>query len=200
MVGLLVLIFLVGYVAFWFYLIRRARNRLEKVAAISIALLIPFWDLPIGYGNYRMHCERDGGLHVFEKFAPSDSIFIDGLGCAPQQLAKAGFRLIECQADSRSKVIAFTATKKGIETSENLGTSSKYKLSSISNQPAGWNVMRSDVVLARIGDNKILAKHSEFQWRGLWWQIELAPLAGAGPQCHTRGDQTLWRLALKGTQ
>jgi hypothetical protein len=199
MVGLLFLGGVVGYVAFWFFIVKRARNRLEKFAAISLALLIPFWELPIGYANYRLHCSRDGGLRIFDRVSGSDSIFVEGLGCSPQQLIRAGFRTIECKSQTSSDVLAFTADNRGIERSNRTKATSQLQISSVMNQPVGWNVYRRDVRLALTNDKKLLAQHAEFYWNGLWWQVALFPNGGSVSHCHAGEDDQIWRIALKGS-
>jgi hypothetical protein len=72
MTGLIVLGLIAAYVATFVLVIRYARNRGEKFAAILIAVLFPAWDIPVGYFSFSRSCDTDGGARQIADIAPQN--------------------------------------------------------------------------------------------------------------------------------
>jgi hypothetical protein len=198
-VGLFVLAVAAGYIAFWFFVTRAAHTRAAKFAVVAVAFAIPFWDLPIGYVNYRTACSDQAGLVILAPIAGSDSILIEGPGYSVEQLSNFGFKTIEYASANGTEIVTFTVTPTGLEKARPTKRVSKLKISSVSNQLPGWHLHRRDVILSNIDNGAVVARHSEFHWYGAWWQQELMPKAGPVARCHIREDAQIWALALRGS-
>ena len=46
-----------------------------------------------------------------------------------------------------------------------------------------WRVLRNDVLIARAKDDRVVARQSQFQWAGMWWQEQASPVLGRGGVC-----------------
>jgi hypothetical protein len=198
-IGTMVLGAAFAYVAAFYFLAKHAPTRALKIAAIVIGVAIPFWDLPIGYVNYRLQCYEHGGLQIFGDPPSTESILIDrGIGYRPDYLAKYGFKKIE-YVTTPARVATYTITKQGIEKSDQANPTSAYKISHVGNQPAGWSVIRRELTLSRLDSGKVIARHSEFFWNGMWWQTAIAP-GGTDVHCHAgqRDHEEFLRFASKG--
>jgi hypothetical protein len=182
-IGLLVFGLLFAYVALFYYLTKILPSRAQKIAAIVVGVAIPFWDLPIGYLSYRLQCHEHGGLQVFADSRGTDSILFDpGVGYRPEYLAKKyGFKKIEYRSSSR--VEAYTITEHGIEKSSEANPTSAHKIAYTGNQVSGWSVSRGDWTLSRTDTGKVIARHSEFAWNGMWWQKAI-PSGAPDAHCH----------------
>ena len=198
MIGLAVLAVVAAYVAVFGFVIAKARNRTEKISAVAIALLIPFWDLPFGYLNFRHHCAELGGLHVEAKLGAAEAILVDpDLAYTPDQLQGYGFKIIEY--GKLGQIARFTASTKGLIKSIHEAPVSSLKVHFIANQRLPWNLVRRDFLVSHIKTGQVVARHTDFLWRGLWWQIQAAPLLGNGGRCHVPKDNAVLAVVARGT-
>lgn len=169
MAGLLILGGAAAYVALWWFVISKARNRGERVSAVVIALLIPFWDLPFGYFNFYRLCSQEGGLHVDKELRAADSILLaESTAYRPEDVLKLGFKTVEFM--SRGQVIRYSSSPAGVLRTTHTQAISPLVYEFSSNKPLPWNVVRSDYEVKRIGDGKILARQTDFGWNGMWWE------------------------------
>jgi hypothetical protein len=201
-IGLLVLGLAVAYVALLVFLAIRVRSRFLKVVLVTVGLLVPFWDLPMGYLHYRRLCQDQGGLQILAKGPTSKSIFVDqGAGYRAEWLAKQGYTEIEYATSStRLEVATFTVTPNGFEKGRREKPRSALKVSSVYGEDVGWNSVRRDLVLSRMDNGEVIARHSEFHWLGMWWESKLSLAPGQRPSasCHTNGDERLLRIGSGG--
>ena len=184
MIGLLVLGGAAAYVGIFWFVISKARNRGERISAVVIAFLIPFWDLPIGLINYYQHCKNESGNRIEKGFAVPDSILFYDTSYKPREMMKLGFQVVEYA--TRDKVTRYTKDGEGM-----LESFHKSPISQISYRyggwtPLSWNLDRSDYVVVRASDGKTVARQSDFSWRGTWWEalsrirlVSLSRCAGA---------------------
>jgi hypothetical protein len=191
-IGLLAFGLLLAYVALFYYLTTLAPTRRLKVGAVVLGLAIPFWDLPISYLSYRRQCEVHGGLNILGERPKTDSVLLDpGVGYeSTRLLTKYGFTKVEYATPSG--IVAFTKAKEGIRKSTEAKPTSAFKISRNYGEPAGWNATRRDLTLSRVDDGRVVARHSEFFWHGMWWQITI----GTGGRdvvahCHGRDEEDL---------
>jgi hypothetical protein len=194
--GLLIFGLLFAYVALFYYMAKHVPTRALKIAAIVVGLAIPFWDLPISYLSYRRQCDEHGGLNILGQPPKTESILLDpGVGYESTRLfAKYGFTKIEYVTPSG--IVSFTKTKDGIQKSTQAKPTSAFKISRNYGERAGWNATRRDLTLSRVDDGKVVARHSEFFWHGMWWQITI----GTGGReivahCHGGAEEELLRFA-----
>ncbi len=178
MIGLTVLAVIAIYIGVFAYIVVHARNRAEKIAAIVVALAIPFWDLPFGYFNFYHHCSQDGGLHISKDLPALNAILIDpSVGYRPEDVLRFGFKTVE-YANS-SETIRYTADASGLSKSIHSAPISPIKIQYSGNQMLPWNLIRSDYIVSRVDNGQVIARQTDFKWRGLWWQVSAAPLLGS---------------------
>ena len=199
MIGLVVLGALVAYIAIFYLLAKHAPTRTLRIAAIVVGLAIPFWELPMSFVTYQLQCQQHGGLQILSDPPRAESIVFDpDIGYQPGYLVKQyGFKRIEYVNGSR--LSAYTVTNKGIERSTPSNSTSAFKISYAANQPVTRNVTRQDLILSRVDNGKVLARHSGFIWRGMWWQdaLEIGGRAVLG-QCHMNDQNELLQFASVG--
>jgi hypothetical protein len=198
-IGTMVLGAAFAYVAAFYFLAKHAPTRPLKIAAVVVGLAIPFWELPISVVSYGLQCHEHGGLQILGDPPRAESIVFDpDIGYRPDYLVKQyGFKRIEYVNGSR--VSAYTVTNKGLERSIQSIPSSAFKISYVANQSASWNVARNDLILAHVATGKVVARHSGFVLRGMWWQdaIAFAGRATLG-RCHMNDQNELLRFASQG--
>lgn len=190
MVGLLVLGVIVGWVALWLYVFKKARNRGERVVAVVAAIAIPFWDLPFGYLHFRTSCSTEGGLRVLGKISPQSAICTEkSFGDAPQFLMEKGFNVVEFRAPE--KTIRYKRTTAGqIEASTVSTLLSQYCLGIEQDQKPEWNTYRRDLIVREMESKTIVARFTSFDWQGTWLKPKSMPSKGA--QCFPlKGDELI---------
>ena len=194
MIGLAVLAGIAIYIAVWWLLVSSLKRTWAKAAAIVIALAIPFWDFPIGYYNFEHHCSTEGGLHVVGEFPPSTSVLVDpSTGYRPEDVLRHGFKLVE-YADS-GHVVQYSGAAGKLRKIMRDRPTSLAKIMFVQNQILPWNIVRNDIVAVRVSDNRELAKYTSFRWRGMWWQVRMAPMLRTGAACFVgREDPVLGAL------
>jgi len=188
MVGLAVLAVIAGYIAFWWFVYTKARNRGEKIAAIVVALLIPFWDLPFGYFHFQRLCNQDGGLRVSERITPQSAICIDGLGYSPNVLIQDGFQTVEYRNGKGAR--RHQSRPDGvIESTDVSNLISKYCVSVTYGERFPWNIFRRDLQAIDTSSGKVAARYTTFAWTGSWWKPSGMP-GGVAAECFPlKGDE-----------
>jgi hypothetical protein len=193
MIGLTILAVIAVYIGVFAYVVVHARNRAEKIAAIAVALAIPFWDLPFGYFNFYRHCSQEGGVHVGVNIPPATSILVDSSSrYTPNEILRFGFKVVEYEAPG--EIVRYTRESKGLTKSIHATPMSNIKIKFAGHKNLPWNLIRSDYVVTRLDNEQIVASQTDFQWRGMWWQVSAAPLLGYGSQCLGEKDKPMLAL------
>jgi hypothetical protein len=167
--GLLILGGIVAYVWFFWVIATRFKSFWARAATTLVALLIPFWDFPIGLANFYQHCARDGGIKVEKDFHLGDSILLGKGGrFRPEELIKVGFKTVEFE--NRNEIIRYTATENGLVKSTQTHSISPIRYESSGWESMPWNLQRLENVIKHVADGKIVAKRTDFSWDGMWWE------------------------------
>lgn len=176
MVSLLILGIAVGWIALWFYVFKYAPNRGVRVGAVLVALLIPFWDLPIGYFQFQRLCQTEGGVHIYERITPQEKVYFDSVPSdEPEKLLRQGFKVIELRRADGKGVLRQQLHEGKIVSSTVSSPESLVAVSIIPNEKLAWNIYRYEHVARSISSNKILVRHTGFTWRGGWLEDSFAP-------------------------
>jgi hypothetical protein len=201
MIGLAVFGLIAAYVALIVFMVRKARNTVAKASAIAVALLIPFWDLPIGYWQYHELCSSEGGLHVLRSFPAQDRLFFESpSSLSANQLLKAGWQVVEGLDRDQKTVIRHRIGQNGeLMTEKADRPSSKVALSVLRDQRLPWYIVREDQVARAYDDGVPLVKYSSFAWRGGWLQASLAPILGVSQRCFAVRGEPVVSILRKGS-
>jgi len=190
MIGLTVLAVIAIYIGVFAYIVVHARNRAEKIAAIVVALAIPFWDLPFGYFNFYRHCSQEGGIHLSKELPPSSAILVDSSsGYTPNQVLRFGFKAVEYEASGQ--IIRYVRESQDIVKSTHAAPISALRVIFAGHKILPWNLTRTDYVVTRLDNGQVVASQTDFQWRGMWWQVASAPLLGDGGRCRRPSDEPM---------
>lgn len=201
MIGLTVLAVIAIYIGVFAYIVVYARNRAEKIAAIVVAIAIPFWDLPIGYHNYRWHCAQDGGIQQFESIPPQKALyFASSSGIRPEFLIKAGLDSVEYQKMNGNGVVRYFRAQGGaIEQVEGKTPTSPIRIRATFNEELTWNLYRQEQVLEDAKSGRPLARAREYIWLGGWIQRMISPMLTPASTCYASSLSGVISLAVKGT-
>lgn len=190
MTSLIVIGLITAYVAMFVFIVRKARNRPQKVAATAIAIVIPFWDLPVGYFNFLQSCLEEGGVRVTKIIPPAPALLIDETTrYTPHEVLRFGFTAVEFS--SPDGTVRFTKGSNGVTKSVHAAPMSELKIEHTGVTSLSWNLDRWDYVARSIKDGSVVATQRDFRWRGMWWQIAMAPFLGEGPYCMDDSAPTL---------
>ena len=169
MAGLLILAAAVAYVGLCWFLAAKSQNIWLRSTVILIAILIPFWDFPIGLMNFYQHCSREGGIHIDKNFRLGDSIlFGKGVGIRPEEISKFNFKTVEIP--SRDTFIRYTETENGLIKTTDSKSISPIRYESLGWESMRWNLRRIEHVIRQTTDGKIVASRTDFSWGGMWWE------------------------------
>ena len=198
MMGLAILAGIAIYVSVCWLIVRALKTTWAKSAAVLAALAIPFWDLPIGYYNYYRHCAEEGGLRVSVQIAPMDAILVDpDTGYTPQELLRRGFKVIEVGRPGET-IYRFTVEDGRLVKSTHSTPVSEFRIGFMGHKSLPWNLVQSETLITRVKSGEVLVRQNTFRWRGLWWQVQAAPLLGDGAICFpSRDDSALNAIAGK---
>jgi hypothetical protein len=155
-----------------------------RIAFFAITVGLPFWELPYGYYNFQKLCREEGKLLVYAEIAPQKSICVDyPFDSSARTLHRFGFASIESR-DKKGEVIEFSGSASaGLSQSRKRSVSSEYCVTFLNNIRLPWRVNRHDFLVIRRSDGKNVARHSEFDWLGMWWQQAATPVLGHGGEC-----------------
>ena len=190
MIGLLVLGAAAMYVALWWFVISKARNRGERISAVVVALLIPFWDLPIGYINFYKHCSQEGGIYIDKEFRAPDAILIgESSAYRPDTVLKLGIKTVEFK--DREDIIRFTLDANKVARSIHTTPISALKIENSGHKLLPWNLVRTEQIVTRLKDGKVVAKQTDFSWRGMWWEVSTRVHVISPAQCSGVREKSL---------
>jgi hypothetical protein len=195
LIGLAIIAGLALYIGIFWLIVRALKHRWAKALALLVALVIPFWDWPIGYYHFREQCITEGGLHVKRSFPSVWAIAVDAnLGYRGEELIKKGFQVIEI-VQPNGNVRRYSIDEK---------SSSSFRPTVMvytkRNQLMPWHLLRNDVSASIASSGEVLATHTAFHWQGMWWQAVAAPMLGVGNFCHTTDEASLITSLLKGNR
>jgi len=159
-----------------------------KIATVVLLVAVPFWELPYGYFNFLRLCEKEGGLRVFEKIAPQQTV------CANYPIEKSAARLLELgivgveAKDQYGETRYISREPEGASAGKKESAQYCINQSFVTNLP--WRIQRNEHTLVRISDQHLAARYSDFVWFGTWWQQDFLPVLGRGGECR-HGDALL---------
>jgi hypothetical protein len=155
-----------------------------RIAFFAIAVGLPFWELPYGYYNFVKLCKDEGGLRVFAEIAPQRTICADyPFDASAQTLNRFGFATVEARSKTGEVIQFIGAASESIPQTKAKSVSSDYCVTFVNNNVLPWRVYRHDFVILRSKDGSIVARHSVFDWAGMWWQQATSPILGNGGGC-----------------
>ena len=153
-----------------------------RIAFFAIAVGLPFWELPYGYYNFQKLCREEGRLLVFERIPPQDSVCVGDLDSGLYSgLIRAGF--VRVEITGRSDDPKRDSVSGRVFPTKKQEVKSAYCLAYRANIPLPSRVLRNDVLITRASDEHVIARQSQFQWAGMWWQEQARPVLGRGGVC-----------------
>lgn len=172
-----------------------------RIAFLAIAVGLPFWELPYGYYNLQELCRTQGALKVFEPIMPQESICVDyPFETAASSMLKRGFKKVESR-DKKGGVVGHRNVKAAdIESLVAERVTSEYCVTYSFVRGLPWRAMRNEFVVVRNSDQRLVARHSDFVWFGMWWQEAALPFFGRGGECRHDGIGSIAHLLLHGAK
>ncbi|HZQ75026.1 MAG TPA: hypothetical protein VFB08_19090 [Burkholderiales bacterium] len=185
MIGLAVLAGAAIYIGISWAIVRTVKTTWPRLILIASLVLVPFWDLPIGYLSYLHHCQAESGLHIERTIRPQREVFFDSMpSVSANELIASGLTAVEIARPNGRGIARHEATGQGKLTTQIIDRPrSQIRVSYIRNEELPWHVLREDKIVRSTSDNALLARYSAFAWRGGWLQVSLSPLLGTGPSC-----------------
>lgn len=171
-----------------------------RIALFAVLVGVPFWELPYGYYNFQKHCVLESKLQVLEPISAQKTICFDyPMESSVEKLLKMGFQQVEAKgADGKfkqyTKGISQSIASSGLEVPK-----SEYCVAFNNNLHLPWRVIRHDFLILRSKEKSVVARHSVFDWIGLWWQDGAFPLLGRGGSCRPDQVQGILNALLHGT-
>ena len=155
-----------------------------RIAFFAIAVGLPFWELPFGYYNFERFCREQGGLQTFEPISPQQIICAAyPFDSSASGLLKVGFGAVEAK-DSSGRVNKISRALSGeIVSAKQDRVTSEYCITYAFVRGLPWRLMRNEMIVTRERDRRLVARHSEFVWFGMWWQEAASPVLGRGGEC-----------------
>lgn len=153
-----------------------------RIVLFTIAMAIPFWELPYGYYYFQKLCRDETRLQIYERIPSQDAVCIEYFDLAFfSLLTQAGFKRIEITGRS-DNAKDYVADGRVFLTNREQAKSS-YCVSFKSNILLPWRIWRDDTLILRASDGHMAARQSRLLWAGMWWQQEARPLMGIGGVC-----------------
>jgi hypothetical protein len=162
-----------------------------RIAFFAIAVGLLFWELPFGYYNFAMLCREEGRLQIFETIPPQTNICLDyPIEDIAERVLKTGFDSVE--ARGRAGDIRRYVSKGAVDRREDRQDriTAGYCITSVSNIPLPWRILRHDHLIRGATDGHIVARQSRFSWAGMWWQEAARPVLGRGGDCSENMNRT----------
>src|SRR5262249_52885148 len=145
-----------------------------------------------GYLNYVSHCSSEGGLKTFRTIPPQEVVLFElESSMVIDDLLATGWRAVEV-LDEQNRVHHYErGSNGGVAKEIRQQPSSSIRVSRVRDQQLRWNLIRNDEV-ARSANNEVVARYSQFRWRGGWLQLSMSPILGYGESCFfSRKDELL---------
>ena len=172
-----------------------------RIAFFAIAVGIPFWELPYGYYNFQKLCRDEGSLKIVEPIPPQTSVCVDyPYETAALGMLKGGFENVYAR-DKNGDVKRYLKSSSGaIEKVTTNRISSEYCVTYGFIRGLPWRMMRNEIVVFRDKEKRVVARHSDFVWFGMWWQEAAAPVLGRGGECRHDGVGSITGALLRGVK
>ena len=172
-----------------------------RIAFFAIAVGLPFWELPYGYFNFQKLCREEGALRILESIAPQESICVDyPFDTVAEGMLKKGFVSVEAR-DKSGGVSKFVRTPRGdIGKATTDRVTSEYCVTRAFVRGLPWRAMRNELIVVRNSDKRVVARHSDFVWFGMWWQEAALPVLGRGGECRHDGISSVATALVAGTK
>ena len=155
-----------------------------RIAFFALAVGIPFWELPYGSYNFQQLCRNEGNLRVFEDIAAQKVICADyPFDAAAKTLHRFGFANVESRNKAGDVSQFAGTTPEVILQGKTKNVTSEYCVTFVNNNHLPWRVNRHDFLIVRNKDGAVVARHSVFDWFGMWWQQAASPVLGRGGEC-----------------
>ena len=161
-----------------------------RIALFVVLVGVPFWELPYGYYKFSSLCRDKVALQVFEEMMPQTSICIDYFDVPLYvELVRVGFDRIEITERSDSAK-NYLRNDRVVMVKRDEARSS-YCIAFKNNIHMPWRMLRSDILVERAGDGRVVARQSDFYWIGMWWQAEATPVLGRGGMCSRKSNEAI---------
>jgi hypothetical protein len=197
MLSLIILVVAGAYVGLWYLLIRALPNRWAKAVVALVAVYLPFWDVPYGYYNFRTLCAEEGGVKVFEKVAPQNSIYLDKtMFGAGSYMFKLGYQVVE-EHDRAGHIVRRDASDPSRrETVDRASLVSTYgtRIEPTKRQP--WGISRVDEFVFVLRTDSDVIRSTYFTWQ-IWINSLGVPGLGHLSFCPDRVNRTNAAAALR---
>lgn len=170
MAGLLAVAGFAVYVWFFWFLCRQSFSWKARISVFAIAISVPLIEVPFGLWSFYSHCAAEGGTQVDARFGRPDSILIESRFVdRPQDLLKFGFKVVEVM--SKGQVIRYTIHSGQFTTTIEPAPISRFKYEYSGPTLGPGKLVRTDETLIDIQSGKVVARQSDFDWMGTWWEI-----------------------------
>lgn len=172
-----------------------------RIAFFAIAVGLPFWELPYGLYNFQKLCRDEGKLRVFEDIAPQKTICADyPFDASAKTLHRFGFANVEARSKA-GEVTQFAGTaSEVILQGKTRNVTGNYCVTFVNNNHLPWRVNRHDFLIVRVKDGAVVARHSVFDWIGMWWQQMASPVLGRGGECREDPIKPVMAALLMGSK
>jgi hypothetical protein len=173
-----------------------------RIATFALLVGVPFWELPVGYYNLYRLCEKEAKLVVLEPIAPQKSICFDyAIESSVSSVLARGFERVESKVGDGGYA---QYTREGgpptLSSSRVKSAESEYCIAFSNNNRVPWRTIRHDFLIVRVKDKATMARHSVFDWLGMWWQEETSPILGRGGSCRSDQVQSILSALLVGSK
>jgi hypothetical protein len=183
-----------------FFISRLVANWPGRIALFVALVGIPFWELPFGYLNLRRLCEAEGKLRAAERIVPQRSVcFTYPIETSAGSLLDRGFAFVEERRPDGHVVAYSRLSPNSVASAGKQEISSSYCVGYVNNNHLPWRILRHDFLVSRAKDGVIVARISDFDWLGMWWQDLASPILGRGGRCESGQVQPILLLLLKGS-
>ncbi len=172
-----------------------------RIALFAVLVGVPFWELPYGYYNFQKLCVAEAKLQVFEPIAPQKAICFDyPIESSVPKLLDQGFVRVEAKGGDGKITLYSRGPSHSVVSSNIEKITADYCVAFKNNNHIPWRTLRHDFLILRSKDKAIVARHSVFDWLGMWWQEGVSPLLGRGGNCRPDQVQPILSVLLDGTK
>jgi hypothetical protein len=193
-IGLIFFGVVIVYVALFWFIAAKARNLWTRIATVAVALLIPFWEFPLGFVNFQSHCARDGGVRLSASFPPSTTVLIElSAGYTPNEVVRHGLKTVEYR--NNTGITRFSSGTAGFAKSNHPSPSAAVLVERTSKEKLPWNLERTVLSARRVENGEVLARQTAYHWIAFWWQRGAGPILGSGFDCGWESDSLLTTIA-----
>jgi len=171
-----------------------------RIVVFVLVVGVPFWELPFGYYNFLKLCKEDGGLRVFQSISPQKTICAAyPFDFSAQSLLRFGFERVEAKTRTGEIVRYARNSREGDSQGKSNKIESEFCVTFANNIFLPSHVIRHDFLITRASDGSVVARHSVFDWFGMWWQAAASPILGRGGECRDDPVQAVMSALLVGS-